>query len=204
MRKQADFQASFACYSRLHDAPDRGRLGTTTWLAATVAVLLPALAWLQYDWVNQIAAADRDRSRRTLRAAASQFTSAVDARAGARERAACSSTAPWSSGATGTPMRCATKAPWPMRPRPRWSKQIWFVEARGGAASADERLVAHGGTPPGAASTSRRGRASSRPFAGNCRRSWRVPGTRRWDGANAWPPPLRSATSARSWRRWCA
>ena len=44
-----------------------------------VAVLLPGLAWLQYDWVNQIAAADRDRRARTLRAAATQFTAAVDA-----------------------------------------------------------------------------------------------------------------------------
>ena len=49
------------------------------WLAAAVAVLLPALAWMQYDWVTQLAAADRDRRERTLRTAAAQFTSAVDA-----------------------------------------------------------------------------------------------------------------------------
>ena len=53
-------------------------LGATPWLAATVALPLPALAWLQYDWVNQLAAADRDRRERTLRAAGAQFTAAVD------------------------------------------------------------------------------------------------------------------------------
>jgi signal transduction histidine kinase len=54
-------------------------LGATPWLAATVALLLPALAWLQYDWVNQLATADRERRERTLRAAGAQFTSALDA-----------------------------------------------------------------------------------------------------------------------------
>lgn len=53
-------------------------LGGGTWLVIAVLLLLPALAWLQYDWVNQLALADRDRRERTLRAAASQFTSAVD------------------------------------------------------------------------------------------------------------------------------
>lgn len=57
-------------------------LGATPWLAATVALLLPALAWMQYDWVNQLAAADRERRERTLRAAGAQFTSAVDAEIG--------------------------------------------------------------------------------------------------------------------------
>lgn len=54
-------------------------LGATPWLAATVVVLLPTLAWLQYDWVNQLATADRERRQRTLRAAGAQFTAAVDA-----------------------------------------------------------------------------------------------------------------------------
>ena len=54
-------------------------LGATPWLAATVAILLPTLAWLQYDWVNQLATADRERRERTLRAAGAQFTAAVDA-----------------------------------------------------------------------------------------------------------------------------
>ena len=33
---------------------------------------------MQYDWVNQLASADRDRRERTLRTAAAQFTSAID------------------------------------------------------------------------------------------------------------------------------
>ena len=58
--------------------PRAWRVGGTTWLAAAVAVLLPALAWMQYDWVNQLASADRERRERTLRTAAAQFTSAID------------------------------------------------------------------------------------------------------------------------------
>lgn len=54
------------------------RVARTTWPAVAVAVLLPLLAWLQYDWVNQLATADRERRERTLRAAGSQFTAAVD------------------------------------------------------------------------------------------------------------------------------
>ncbi len=57
------------------------RFGATTWLAATVALLLPALAWMQYDWVNQLATADRERRERTLRAAGAQFTGAVNTEA---------------------------------------------------------------------------------------------------------------------------
>lgn len=60
--------------------PSRSRtLGATPWLAATVALLLPALAWLQYDWASQLATASRERRERTLRAAGAQFTSALDA-----------------------------------------------------------------------------------------------------------------------------
>lgn len=54
------------------------RISGTTWLAAAVAVLMPVLAWMQYDWVTQLASVDRERRERTLRTAASQFTSAID------------------------------------------------------------------------------------------------------------------------------
>lgn len=54
-------------------------LGRSTWLAAAVALLLPAIAWLQFDWASQLATADRERRERTLRAAGAQFTAAVDA-----------------------------------------------------------------------------------------------------------------------------
>jgi signal transduction histidine kinase len=58
--------------------PHARRIGGTTWLAAAVGLLLPVLAWMQYDWVTQLASADRDRRERTLRTAAAQFTAAVD------------------------------------------------------------------------------------------------------------------------------
>src|SRR5919109_3505161 len=49
-----------------------------TMLAAAVLVLLPALAWLQYSWLEQIADADRDRRERTLQTAASQLAQDFD------------------------------------------------------------------------------------------------------------------------------
>lgn len=51
----------------------RRRPSGVTILAAAVLVLLPALAWLQYSWLNQIADADRERRARTLQTAATQL-----------------------------------------------------------------------------------------------------------------------------------
>lgn len=54
------------------------RVSGVTLLAAAVLVLLPALAWLQYSWLEQIADADRDRRERTLQTAASQLAQDFD------------------------------------------------------------------------------------------------------------------------------
>src|ERR671910_384316 len=56
----------------------RIRVSGVTLLAAAVLVLLPALAWLQYSWLEQIADADRDRRERTLQTAASQLAQDFD------------------------------------------------------------------------------------------------------------------------------
>jgi two-component system sensor histidine kinase SenX3 len=75
------FVMIFGRFSRVTLRPMRAsprRVGGTTWLAAAVALLLPILAWMQYDWVTQLASADRDRRERTLRTAAAQFTAAID------------------------------------------------------------------------------------------------------------------------------
>ncbi len=122
------------------------RLAKTTWLAATVAVLLPALAWLQYDWANQIADADRDRSRRTLRAAASQFTSAVDAElsrvsANLQLDGAMVERRDWDAYALRYESAVANAATAAL------VKQVWFVASLGAGASGDARLVAHQWVP---------------------------------------------------------
>ena len=52
----------------------RPRVSGVTLLAAAVLILLPALAWLQYSWLDQIAVADRERRERTLRTAVSQLS----------------------------------------------------------------------------------------------------------------------------------
>lgn len=62
--------------------PRRFRISGVTVLAATVLVLLPALAWLQYSWLDQIAAADRERRERTLQTAASQLAADLDGELG--------------------------------------------------------------------------------------------------------------------------
>ena len=58
------------------------RISGVTLLAAAVLVLLPALAWLQYSWLEQIADADRERRARTLQTAASQLAQDFDTEIG--------------------------------------------------------------------------------------------------------------------------
>jgi signal transduction histidine kinase len=58
------------------------RFSAVTLLVAAVLVLLPALAWLQYSWLDQIADADRDRRARTLQTAASQLAQEFDGEVG--------------------------------------------------------------------------------------------------------------------------
>ena len=58
------------------------RVSGVTLLAAAVLVLLPALAWLQYSWLEQIADADRDRRTRTLQTAATQLAQDFDGEIG--------------------------------------------------------------------------------------------------------------------------
>ncbi len=118
------------------------RVSKTTWLAAAVAVLLPALAWLQYDWVNQIAAADRDRSHRTLRAAAAQFTAAVDAElsrvSGSLQLdGAMVERRDWDAYALRYESAVASAATAAL------VKQVWFIESLGAIETGDARLVAH-------------------------------------------------------------
>jgi signal transduction histidine kinase len=56
----------------------RRNMPFVTLLALAVLVLLPALAWLQYSWLEQISEADRDRRERTLQTAASQLAQDFD------------------------------------------------------------------------------------------------------------------------------
>ena len=60
----------------------RRQFSGVTALAGAVLVLLPALAWLQYSWLEQIADADRERRARTLQTAAAQLAQEFDAEVG--------------------------------------------------------------------------------------------------------------------------
>src|SRR3954468_6623437 len=48
-------------------------------LVALLLLLLPVLALLQYRWIGEVSAADRDRLERSLQEASGQFASNFDA-----------------------------------------------------------------------------------------------------------------------------
>ena len=49
-----------------------------TILVAIVMLLVPALAWMQYQWLGQLSTAERERMQRTLRTAAAQLATEFD------------------------------------------------------------------------------------------------------------------------------
>ncbi len=101
-----------------------------TLLAAAVLVLLPALAWLQYSWLDQIADADRERRARTLQTSAAQLIQDFDAEIGRAVFAlqidsSSVEQAEWSGFAQKYQVWTASAA------SPRIVKSIYFVEAPG-------------------------------------------------------------------------
>ena len=58
---------------------DRGRrVSAVTVLVGLVMLLVPALAYMQYQWLGQLSTAERERMQRTLRTAAAQFATEFD------------------------------------------------------------------------------------------------------------------------------
>jgi signal transduction histidine kinase len=56
----------------------RARVSPVTVLVGIVMLLVPALAWMQYQWLGQLSEAERERMQRTLRTAAAQFATDFD------------------------------------------------------------------------------------------------------------------------------
>jgi two-component system sensor histidine kinase SenX3 len=56
----------------------QGRLSVVSILVVIVMLLVPALAWMQYQWLGQLSTAERERMQRTLRTAAAQFATEFD------------------------------------------------------------------------------------------------------------------------------
>ena len=54
------------------------RVSAVTILVGVVMLLVPALAWMQYQWLGQLSTAERERMQRTLRTAAAQFANEFD------------------------------------------------------------------------------------------------------------------------------
>ncbi len=55
-----------------------GRISAVTVLVGIVMLLVPALAYMQYQWLGQLSTAERERMQRTLRTAAAQFATEFD------------------------------------------------------------------------------------------------------------------------------
>jgi len=54
------------------------RVSAVTVLVGVVMLLVPALAYMQYQWLGQLSTAERERMQRTLRTAAAQFANEFD------------------------------------------------------------------------------------------------------------------------------
>lgn len=54
------------------------RVSAVTILVGVVMLLVPALAYMQYEWLGQLSTAERERMQRTLRTAAAQFATEFD------------------------------------------------------------------------------------------------------------------------------
>lgn len=54
------------------------RVSAVTVLVGLVMLLVPALAYMQYQWLGQLSTAERERMQRTLRTAAAQFATEFD------------------------------------------------------------------------------------------------------------------------------
>lgn len=54
------------------------RLSAVTVLVGIVMLLVPSLAYMQYQWLGQLSEAERERMQRTLRTAAAQFATEFD------------------------------------------------------------------------------------------------------------------------------
>ena len=54
------------------------RVSAVSILVALVMLLVPALAWMQYQWLGQLSQAEHERMQRTLRTAATQFANEFD------------------------------------------------------------------------------------------------------------------------------
>ena len=53
-------------------------VSAVTVLVGVVMLLVPALAWMQYQWLGQLSTAERERMQRTLKTAAAQFANEFD------------------------------------------------------------------------------------------------------------------------------
>ncbi|HEX7281647.1 MAG TPA: HAMP domain-containing sensor histidine kinase [Vicinamibacterales bacterium] len=65
-------------FSRSPQAFGKRRVSAVSILVAMVLLLVPALAWMQYQWLGQLSEAERERMQRTLRTAATQFANDFD------------------------------------------------------------------------------------------------------------------------------
>jgi signal transduction histidine kinase len=140
------------------------RVSGVTLLAAAVLILLPALAWLQYTWLDQIAEADRIRRARTLQTAASQLAQELDGEVGKAALAleiepAIVEERAWSGFAERYQVWAANAL------APEIVKAIYFVEARHGTTEARRNELPQGREQTGSTPILRRWDNQAQTFA---------------------------------------
>jgi hypothetical protein len=104
------------------------RVSAVTILVGLVMLLVPALAWMQYQWLGQLSTAERERMQRTLKTAAAQFATEFDSGCRARS-SACRSTVRRSAMRTGPPTRSAIRRG-PIAPPNEARRDVWLVDGR--------------------------------------------------------------------------
>jgi two-component system sensor histidine kinase SenX3 len=74
----AGFRRIFGVLDSSNMTVGRTRISAVSILVGIVLLLVPALAWMQYQWLGQLSEAERERMQRTLRTAAAQFATDFD------------------------------------------------------------------------------------------------------------------------------
>ena len=158
------------------------RVSAVTILVGVVMLLVPALAWMQYQWLGQLSTAERERMQRTLRTAAAQFATEFDSEL---SRTLVSlqvdSPAVRNQNWTGYAQRYSAWAN--SVSEPRLVRDVWLVDTKPGTA-----------LPSAFATDGRFGATSAVPIDQLRLRQWNVQ-TLTFDEVAAWPDDLLSLRS---------
>ena len=102
-------------------------MSAVTILVGVVMLLVPALAWMQYQWLGQLSTAERERMQRTLRTAAAQFATEFDTEL-SRTLVSLQVDGQTFAIRTGPPTRSAIRRGPTASSEPRLVRDVWLVD----------------------------------------------------------------------------